>query len=249
MKFIKYTAILIWRIWFYAWALGTVVVAFPLLLISLFKESWYPWFYKIGHAWGKTLLFIMGFKAKIISSQDIDTNKNLMFISNHTSTIDIMLMLAVVKNPIVFVAKKEVGDIPIVGYVFRRSSILVDRSSPESRKAVFAEAQRRLKNGMSICIFPEGLVPEESVVLSEFKNGAFNLAIEHQIPIVPMTFYDCKKRFSFTFFSGGPGELRVKIHKFIQTKGLTIEDRDSLKNQAYNLIYNDLINDSKHTIK
>ena len=125
MKYIKYTAILIWRIWFYAWALGTVVVAFPLLLISLFKESWYPWFYKIGHAWGKTLLFIMGFKAKIISNQDIDTNKNLMFISNHTSTIDIMLMLAVVKNPIVFVAKKEVGDIPIVGYVFRRSSILV----------------------------------------------------------------------------------------------------------------------------
>jgi 1-acyl-sn-glycerol-3-phosphate acyltransferase len=245
MKLIKYIAILIWRIWFYAWTVGTVIFAFPLLLITTSKESWYPWFYKIAHAWGKTLLFVMGFKANIISEQETDPNKSYMFIANHTSMIDIMLMLAVVKKPMVFVGKKEVRNIPFLGYVFKRSSILVDRSNPESRKAVFGEAQRRLNMGRSICIFPEGLVPEESVILSEFKNGAFNLAIEHQIPIVPMTFYDCKKRFSYTFFSGSTGGLRVKTHKFIETKGLTLEDRDSLKKQTYNLIYNELINDSK----
>jgi 1-acyl-sn-glycerol-3-phosphate acyltransferase len=187
----------------------------------------------------------MGFKAKIKSEQEIDPDKSYMFIANHTSMIDIMLMFAVVKNPIVFVGKKEVRNIPFLGYIFKRTSILVDRSNPESRKAVFSEAQRRINNGRSICIFPEGLVPEESVVLSEFKNGAFNLAIEHQIPIVPMTFYDSKKRFSYTFFSGGPGSLRVKRHKFIETKGLTLEERDNVKKQAYDLIYNELINDSK----
>jgi len=54
---------------------------------------------------------------------------------------------------------------------------------------------------MSICIFPEGGVPDESIVLDEFKDGAFRLAIEHQIPIVPMTFADNKKRFHILFLA------------------------------------------------
>ena len=82
-----------------------------------------------------------------------------------------------------------------------------------------------------------------SLSLSEFKNGAFRLAIEHQIPIVPMIFYDTKKRFSWTFFSGWPGELRVKIHTFIQTKGVTLDDMENLKQKAYNIIYTELVND------
>jgi hypothetical protein len=57
---------------------------------------------------------------------------------------------------------------------------------------------------MSICIFPEGGVPEESVELDTFKDGAFKMAIAHQIPVVPIIFYDNKKRFPFRFFSGGP---------------------------------------------
>jgi 1-acyl-sn-glycerol-3-phosphate acyltransferase len=103
-----------------------------------------------------------------------------------------------------------------------------------------------LSNGLDVCIFPEGLVPDdESIVLSEFKNGAFRLAIEHQIPVVPITFYDCKKRFSYTFFSGKPGKLRVKVHSFLSTKALTLKDCDALKKQTYNLIYNELVNDLK----
>ena len=60
-----------------------------------------------------------------------------------------------------------------------------------------------------------------------------------------MTFYDCKKRFSYTFFSGSPGKLRTKIHKFIHTEGFTLKECDLLKNETFNLIYNDLISDQK----
>jgi 1-acyl-sn-glycerol-3-phosphate acyltransferase len=86
-------------------------------------------------------------------------------------------------------------------------------------------------------------VPEEDIILSDFKNGAFRLAIEHQIPIVPMTFYDVKKRFSWKFFSGWPGKLRVKIHNFIQTEGLDLDDVEITKQKAYDIIYNELVND------
>ena len=60
-----------------------------------------------------------------------------------------------------------------------------------------------------------------------------------------MSFYDCKKLFSYTFFSGGPGVLRVKIHHFIKTEGLTLKESNTLKKETYNLIHNELVTDSK----
>ena len=86
------------------------------------------------------------------------------------------------------------------------------------------------------------MVPEdENIILADFKNGAFVLAIEHGIPIIPITFKDNKKRFSYTFFSGGPGELRVAVHSPIETVGMDIKkDKESLKQKVYNIIYSDL---------
>jgi 1-acyl-sn-glycerol-3-phosphate acyltransferase len=153
---------------------------------------------------------------------------------------DIMLMLVSVKNPFVFVGKKELAQIPLFGFFYKRTCILVDRSSAKSRQAVFKRAQRRLSQGLSICIFPEGGVPDETIVLDQFKDGAFRLAINHQIPIVPITFYDNKKRFSYTFFSGGPGRMLARIHTFIDTDGLEIEDTKDLNARSRAIIFNAL---------
>ena len=163
-----------------------------------------------------------------------------MFIANHTSMIDIMLMLVAVKNPFVFVGKAELAKIPLFGFFYKRTCILVDRGDAESRKRVFMRAQRRLKQGLSICIFPEGMVPEEHIDLAEFKDGAFRLAINHKIPIVPLTFADNKKRFSYTFFSGGPGVLRATMHPFIPTLDLSVNDTKSLNEKARNIIFKQL---------
>ena len=244
MKLLKYPFYIFWRCWFYGWVLLSIVPIFPVLLIVTSTEKLYPVFFKIAQAWANTILFVMGFKVDLKEEEIVDNTKSYMFCPNHTSMIDIMVMLSVAKNPFVFVGKKELTKIPVLGFFYKRTCIIVDRGDSKSRLAVFDEARRRLSNGLDVCIFPEGLVPDdESVVLSEFKNGAFRLAIEYQIPIVPMTFYDCKKRFSYTFFSGSPGKLRVKVHHFIQTEGLTLRNSDSLKKQTFNLIYNELITD------
>jgi len=246
MKIFKNIFYIIWRVWFISWVLLTIIAIFPVLIIVTSSEKLYPTFFKIARAWANTILFVMGFRIDLYEDQVLEKEKSFMFCPNHTSMIDVMVMLSVTKNPFVFVGKKELTKIPIFGYFYKRTCILVDRSDAKSRKAVFNEATRRMSDGLDICIFPEGLVPDdESVVLSEFKNGAFRLAIEHQIPIVPMTFYDCKKRFSYTFFSGSPGKLRVKIHEFISTEGLTLKDNNSLKKQTFNIIYNELNEDLK----
>ena len=244
MKFFRYFFILVWRIWFYAWVILTIIPIFPILLIVTSSEKMYPTFFKIARAWAKTVLFVMGFKADVIEEQVLKKEKSFMFCPNHTSMIDVFLMLAITKNPFVFVGKIELTKIPIFGFFYKRTCIIVDRSDSKSRNAVFDEARIRLDGGLDICIFPEGLVPDdESVVLTYFKNGAFRLAIEYQIPIVPITMYDCKKLFSYTFFSGSPGKLRVKVHSVIDTKGLTLKDSNTLKKQTFNVIYNELVND------
>ena len=151
-------------------------------------------------------------------------------------------MLVAVKNPFVFVGKKELVKIPLFGFFYKRTCILVDRDNPKSRTEVFSRAQKRINQGLSICIFPEGKVPDdESIVLDEFKDGAFRLALEHHLPIVPLVFPDNKKRFSYTFFSGSPGKMRVKILAFIETANKTLDNRKTIKAEARNVIYNELI--------
>jgi 1-acyl-sn-glycerol-3-phosphate acyltransferase len=246
MRLLKYLTIIIWRIWFYCWVIGTIIIAFPILLLVTSNEDWYPYFYKIARFWGKTILFVMGFRSQVNSCQKLDAKKSYMFCANHTSMIDIMLMLSVVKNPLVFVGKAELSKIPLFGFFYKRTCILVDRSSISSRKRVFVEAERRLKKGHSVCIFPEGGVPDdESIILDQFKNGAFALAIEHKIPVVPMSFYDCKKKFSYAFLSGSPGLLRVKIHEFVETSTFSLLHRKVLRDAVFNTLYDDLFTDNK----
>jgi 1-acyl-sn-glycerol-3-phosphate acyltransferase len=242
MKLLKIPFWIIWRIWFYILVLLPILILLPFLFISLLKETWYPYFYKLARIWAKVILYGMGFYYIVKTEEEIIKGKSYMFIANHTSMTDIMLMLAVVKNPCVFVGKKELVKIPLFGFFFKRSSIMVDRDSPKSRIAVYERAQKRINQGLSICIFPEGKVPDdESIVLDEFKSGAFNLAIDHQLPIVPIAFADNKKRFSYTFFSGSPGKLRVKILPFIQTQNLVHHDRKIIRDEARTIIYNQLI--------
>ena len=241
MKFLKYPFWILYRIWFYVLVALPIIILFPFLIVSIAKERWYPFFFKLARIWSKFILIGMGLGWKITKLQNLEKGKSYMFIANHTSMIDIMLMLVTIKdNPFVFVGKKELAKIPLFGFFYKRTCILVDRSSAKSRQAVFIRAQRRLQSGLSICIFPEGLVPDEEVLLADFKDGAFRLAIKHEIPIVPITFYDNKKRFSYTFFSGGPGMLRVKIHEFLETKHLEIEDTKQLNNTSREIILQQL---------
>jgi len=219
-----------------------IIFFLPILVISIVKEAWYPLFFRMARGWSVFILFGMGFIPIIKREVKYKKGESYMFVANHTSMTDIMLMFYATKNPFVFVGKKELGKIPIFGFLYKRTCILVDRKDFRSRREVYNSAQRKLKMGYSVCIFPEGGVPDdESIVLDAFKDGAFRLAIEHRIPIAPMTFHDNKKRFSYTFFSGGPGKMRVKTHRLIPTKILEMEDKRMLRMQTRAIILNELL--------
>ena len=247
MKFLKYPLTLLYRIWFYILVLVPIIVLFPFIFATIISEKTYPLFFKIARLWAKFILIGMGFNYSIEGDEVFEDGKSYMLVANHTSMTDIMLMLIAVKNhPFVFVGKKELAKIPIFGFIYKRVCILVDRSNSKSRYQVFERAQKRIHQGLSICIFPEGGVPEEHIVLDEFKDGAFRIALEHGLPIVPMVFFDNKKRFSYTFFSGSPGKMRAKIYPIIETKGKTLEDKNALKQQVREIILQPLLENLKY---
>lgn len=231
-----------YRIWFFLVVALATILLFPFLLVSILKHSWYPFFFKIARTWSALILYGIGCRPIIKREVVYKKGKSYMFVANHTSMSDIMLMFYATKNPFVFVGKKELAKIPLFGYIYKRTCILVDRGNNKSRVEAFRRAETRLNEGLSVCIFPEGGVPEDlSLLLDEFKDGAFRLAIEHQIPLAPMTFHDNKKRFPYSFFKGGPGKMRVKVHKTIATEGLTLENRKELKSETRQVILNELL--------
>ncbi|MCH8535098.1 MAG: 1-acyl-sn-glycerol-3-phosphate acyltransferase [Flavobacteriaceae bacterium] len=228
---------LFWRIWFYVWMLFVIVLLFPLLLVTTAREKWYPGFYYLARVWATAMIFGMGFYPRIKFKNALKKDKSYVLTANHTSMMDIMMMLYLSKNPFVFVGKKELAKMPIFGFFYKRTCILVDRKSPQSRKAVFEASNQRIRSGLSICIFPEGGIPDdETVVLDEFKDGAFRLAIEHQIPIIPISFTTNKKLFPYSFLKGKPGILNAVVHPAISTLGLDQKDKRMLKNKTRNTI-------------
>ena len=246
MNLLKIPFLLIWRLWFYVLILITVLLMSPFLFVLTIKESYYPVFWKLIRGWAHVLVYGMGFRIDKQIDQFLDRKKSYMFCPNHASLMDPFVLIVLSKNPIVFVGKQELAKIPIFGFFYKRIVIMVDRSNPESRKKVYEIAKKRLQNGVSMAIFPEGLVPTEDVVLAPFKKGAFNLAIEFNIPIVAHVYFDCKRLFSWDVLKGGFGVFRVRQHQFISTKELSIDKMEYLKEKTFDVIYNDLATDKKY---
>ena len=248
MKFLKYIFWTLYNIWFYILVtIFTIIILCPAFIFIIINKNLYKYFYFFGVVWCKAILFFMGFYPVYENKLELDKKGTYVFVGNHVSMIDVMLMVSFAKNyPMVFVGKKELDQIPIFGYLYRRTMILVDRSSPESRRAVFNTTKDKISKGLNVCLFPEGTVPPTNVELGEFKQGAFSIAIEHQIPIVICTFLDNKKRFPWSFGNllaaskGIPGPLRVITHKPIPTSGLTKDNMKDLSDKVRNIMLEDL---------
>jgi 1-acyl-sn-glycerol-3-phosphate acyltransferase len=237
-KFLVYA----WRIWFYVLAFCITLIILPFLLLSILSEKTFKVFFFLGRLWSAVIFYGIGMRYKLLQGYKPDANSNYIIIANHTSMLDIMLMFIVVKNnPFVFVGKAELAKVPVFGFIYKRTCILVDRNNSKSKQNVYKRAANKIDSGVSVCIFPEGGVnDDESVVLDPFKDGAFRLAIEHELPILPITFYGLKEFFPFIKHKGKPGKVLVKIHEPIEVKNLSLENKKQLKEQCYNLILNQL---------
>lgn len=249
LKIFQKIALLLWRAWFYILAAIPVITLFPLLLLIASHKKGYPTLFWIArNIWSPFILFGMGFYIKKKFAKPLPHGTSYMLVANHSSYLDPFVMFRVSKNPFVFVGKKEYIKVPLFGSIYKRAAILVDRSSSKSRWGVYERANKVIESGTSVCIFPEVNYVDDTILLNPFKRGAFKLAIDHQIPIVPMTFLDCKRKFPWRPDFGFPGELRVETFPEISPVK-SMDDLEELQEKTRDIILAGLNSDKKQRSK
>jgi 1-acyl-sn-glycerol-3-phosphate acyltransferase len=171
----------------------------------------------------------------------LNTHQSYMIVPNHTSQLDIVTLT--VKLPLFFnfMAKAELERVPLFGIWFRTIDIAVDRKNARKAALSYRKALNWIDQGNSMVIFPEGTISNQVPKLIKFKDGPFRMAIEKQIPLLPITIMGNWGLLPDQgIFEGRPGFAYQYVHKPIETKGLTLEDIEKLKEQVFDVISNKL---------
>ncbi len=161
--------------------------------------------------------------------------------SNHFSILDIVTLGFLPINAI-FVGKSSLGKIPLFGYMFRKLHITVDRNSLKDRYRALQKSMQAVDRGLSLVMFPEGgVLTDCAPTMTRFKEGPFRVAIEKQIPLLPVTIpYNWLILPDDKSYLLYPRTLIMVVHPPIETKGLTLADIPQLQQQMYTLIDTEL---------
>ena len=194
--------------------------------------------FKTKKVWGHFLLWPVLLFYKIERKAELNKNQAYVFCPNHTSYLDIMLIYIAI--PVYFhtMGKAELLKVPLFRKFFKRMNIPVNRKSNLDSHRAFLRAGNDIDKGISIALFPEGTIYHNGPVMGRFKNGPFRLAIEKQIPIVPITFLNNWILLPDNFHQriGHPGIAHVIIHEPIPTIGMNEADLEKLKSAVYTAI-------------
>lgn len=176
--------------------------------------------------------------------KSIDWTKTYIICANHTSNLDISTVILLAKRNFVFLGKDELLDNLVTKIYFSTIDIPINRESKISSYRGFKRAQEYLKSGTHVIIFPEGLIASNYPPdLNPFKIGPFRLAIEQNIPILPVTIADNWKLMwdDGTKYGSKPGTSNIYVHEPVDTTNLNINDAEQLRDHVYNLISKKLI--------
>jgi len=222
-----------------------LVLIFPLVIIASFfgKIKGGNFIYRLCHVWTDFFLFMMGIRIQYIYEQAVDPKKQYVFIFNHIAYLDIpFIMKAIRKQQFRVLGKAEMTKIPLFGFLYRNTVVLVDRNNAQARAKSVMQLKSVIKKGISIVISPEGTFNMTRQPLKEFYDGAFRIAVETQTPIKPMLFLDAYDRNNYnSLFSFTPGRSRIVYLDEVPVEGLTIKDVKDLKDKVYAIMERKLI--------
>ncbi len=164
-----------------------------------------------------------------------DMRRPYVVVSNHESFVDILL-ISHLPTEMKWMSKIEILRIPLVGWMMRLArDIPLERGDAESTAKALAASSERLNSKVSVMIFPEG-TRSKTGELREFKSGAFRLAIEHQVPILPLAVYGTRDALRKHDWRLGYAEAEVRVLEPVSTEGLTMDDMPALRTRVRDLI-------------
>jgi 1-acyl-sn-glycerol-3-phosphate acyltransferase len=233
----------IWRILFFINFGLTLIVLYPAFFVLLLRKSWFPKVMQLKRVWARLILFNVGISYKVRYESHLNPSMTYVFCPNHTSYLDVILSYLVIPNYFHYLAKIELSHAPLFGVFFKRGmDIAFDRKSIKASHKAFVRAGADLDKGISIAVFPEGTISANAPSLQRFKNGPFRMAIEKQVPVVPITFKN-----NWLILPDGdrnpggrPGKALVVVHRPVPTEGLTEKDIESLREKVFDIIQKEL---------
>jgi 1-acyl-sn-glycerol-3-phosphate acyltransferase len=231
----------IWAVWAGLWFATLFLAMYPLFRIWFSHPSLYKILHFQRRIWGVLTCMPALMLPIMIKEEKIPKHRKVIYCANHSSYLDILTCGTYLPGFNFFMAKMELGKVPLFRMWFRTIDVPVQRDSLRSSHQAFVNAGNKVSAGMNMIIFPEGRIPDDRPKLHRFKPGAFRLAIEKGALIVPVTLPDNLKRTDSDNWTASPGRMRIHIHRPIDTAELKDEDADALQHQVYNIIESQLI--------
>ena len=214
---------------------ATLVAGILVIALSFFARSGNP-LHQIARFWGKSILFASRVKMSVKGLSSIDPSAPYIYMPNHQSNFDIPVLLGHLTVQFRWLAKVELFKIPIFGRAMRKAGyISIDRNNRESAIRSLNVAANKIKNGVSVLIFPEGTRSRDGKI-RPFKKGGFVMAIESGVPIVPVVITGTRSIMSKGKFRVNAGQVKMVIHKPIDTSVYTPETKEALMDNVRRVI-------------
>jgi 1-acyl-sn-glycerol-3-phosphate acyltransferase len=222
--------------------ISTFLILFPFMFLFVHFKGARNINHRLYRIWGNLVFLFAGIKWIVERRFVPEKGKTYVYCANHTSYIDIPSLYCTIHQDLSFIGKSSLKKVPLFGYIYSRIHILVNRKDVHSRKEVIERSKMALERGISMIFFPEGTIPKNNnPTMIEFKDGAFKIAIDKQIPIVPIVM-----PYNHIIL---PDNDKMQAHRHpckmiflpaIETKGMSDKDVGSLKEHVFKLISHEL---------
>ena len=181
--------------------------------------------------------FLAGAKVEYIGEENIPTDTPVLYIGNHRSFFDIVLTYVRVPRPTGYISKKEIEKVPLLNIWMRNLNCLfLDRENIKEGMQTILTAIDMMKNGKSVCIFPEGSRNKEEGTLLPFHEGSFKIAVKSGCPIIPMTINNSAAIFENQFPFIKKAHVIIEYGKPVYPKELPKENQKRLGEYVSNII-------------
>ncbi|RMG28310.1 MAG: 1-acyl-sn-glycerol-3-phosphate acyltransferase [Bacteroidetes bacterium] len=224
------------------YSLYVLVSFFTTLTLSFFVYCLLAWLpersrlmaiYRYNHLWFNIWGKFTGIVMETRGQHLLDPNQTYVFVGNHCNMLDIIIVGSRILHPFKPLIKKELLYVPVMGIMLSMISVVVDRSSKQSRAMSYQRMLQTLNRGISVLIFPEGTRNRTENPLKPFYDGAFKLAIEAQVPIMPGLLLNVRRMQPVSSFRFYPGKIIFEYLPPIPTEGLTQADLPILKKKVF----------------
>lgn len=186
--------------------------------------------------WGRVICYVFLVKVKIHGIEKLNPNISSLIVANHQSIFDIFVIYGWLPHIFKWIMKAELRKIPFIGPACAAAGhIFIDRSNPIAAKKCLDVAEQQLKNGVSVVIFPEGTRTKNGK-LGTFKKGAFRLATDLSLPIVPVTIKGSIDRMRRSSANITPGTIEVFFHDPIDIAKFNYENLHVLMKVTHQII-------------